>query len=136
MGVVERVGLVEGALVDEADGESEGKALGLAVGRAEGDIVGGVVGLAVGDVEGADEGLKDGDIDVSDKELEQLLIEQIKMTHKYELLKKSDMTPGEAEFIKIFLCSNFLDALKRLLISLERSLLCFDVISDTQHGRE
>ena len=31
---------------------------------------------------------KDGVLDLSDKELEQLLIEQIKMTHKYELLKK------------------------------------------------
>ena len=31
---------------------------------------------------------EDGVLDLSDKELEQLLIEQIKMTHKYELLKK------------------------------------------------
>ena len=45
---------------------------------------------------------KDGVIDVSDKELEQLLIEQIKMTHKYELLKKqwfylAKQNPGKLE---------------------------------------
>jgi len=45
---------------------------------------------------------KDGVIDVSDKELEQLLIEQIKMTHKYELLKKqwfylAKRNPGKLE---------------------------------------
>ena len=31
---------------------------------------------------------KDGELDMNDKELEKLLIEQIKMMHKYELLKK------------------------------------------------